>query len=58
MLRPLFFILLILALVGDARVFFFVANRIVFGSHKARPGKAKQRTSATICIATNGTTPR
>jgi uncharacterized protein len=34
MLRPLFFSLLVLALVGDARVFFFVANRIVFGSHK------------------------
>lgn len=34
MLQPLFFILLILALAGDARVFFFVANRIVFGSHK------------------------
>lgn len=34
MLRPLFFSLLLLALVGDARVFFFVANRIVFGSHK------------------------
>lgn len=34
MLRPLFFILLFLALAGDARVFFFVANRIVFGSHK------------------------
>lgn len=29
----LFFILLVLALIGDARVFFFVANRIVFGSH-------------------------
>lgn len=34
MLQPLFFILLILALIGDARVFFFVANRIIFGSHK------------------------
>ncbi|HEY0157969.1 MAG TPA: metallophosphoesterase [Thermoanaerobaculia bacterium] len=34
MLQPLFFSLLFLALVGDARVFFFVANRIVFGSHK------------------------
>jgi predicted MPP superfamily phosphohydrolase len=33
MLQSLFFVLLILALVGDARVFFFVANRIVFGSH-------------------------
>jgi hypothetical protein len=34
MLRPLFFALLVLALVGDARVFFFVANRLVFGAHK------------------------
>ncbi|HEX2060928.1 MAG TPA: hypothetical protein VHK90_09310, partial [Thermoanaerobaculia bacterium] len=34
MLRSLFFVLLFLALVGDARVFFFVVNRIVFGSHK------------------------
>ena len=34
MLQPLFFTLLFLALVGDARVFFFVANRIVFGSHR------------------------
>ncbi|HYH10411.1 MAG TPA: metallophosphoesterase [Thermoanaerobaculia bacterium] len=34
MLRVLFFVLLVLALVGDARVFFFVANRIVFGSHR------------------------
>ncbi len=34
MLRPLFFILLFLALVGDARIFLFVANRIVFGSHR------------------------
>lgn len=34
MLQPLFFSLLLLALAGDARVFFFVANRIVFGSHK------------------------
>jgi hypothetical protein len=33
MLQTLFFVLLVLALVGDARVFFFVANRIVFGSH-------------------------
>lgn len=34
MLRPFFFALLFLALVGDARVFFFIANRIVFGAHK------------------------
>lgn len=33
MLLSLFFALLTLALIGDARVFFFVANRIVFGSH-------------------------
>ena len=34
MLRPLFFVLLVFALVGDARVFLFVANRVVFGSHR------------------------
>jgi predicted MPP superfamily phosphohydrolase len=34
MLRSLFFLLLTLALIGDARVFFFVMNRVVFGSHK------------------------
>jgi predicted MPP superfamily phosphohydrolase len=34
MLRPLFFTLLFFALFGDARVFLFVANRIVFGSHR------------------------
>lgn len=34
MLRPLFFALLLLALVGDARVFLFVMNRIVWGSHR------------------------
>jgi uncharacterized protein len=34
MLRPLFFSLLLLALIGDARIFLFVANRIVFGSHR------------------------
>lgn len=33
MLRPLFFVLLALALLGDARIFLFVANRFVFGSH-------------------------
>lgn len=33
MLRPLFFALLALALLGDARIFLFVANRFVFGSH-------------------------
>jgi predicted MPP superfamily phosphohydrolase len=32
-LRPLFFTLLFLALIGDARVFLFVVNRLVFGSH-------------------------
>lgn len=32
--RPLFLLLFLLALAGDARVFFFVANRIVFGSHR------------------------
>ncbi|HEX8170338.1 MAG TPA: metallophosphoesterase [Thermoanaerobaculia bacterium] len=34
MLRPLFFSLLLLALIGDARVFFFVMNRLVFGDHR------------------------
>lgn len=34
MLRPLFFALLFLALIGDARVFLFVMNRLVFGSHR------------------------
>jgi len=38
-LRSLFFSLLFLALVGDARVILFVINRIVFGSH--REAKAK-----------------
>ena len=39
MLRPLFFILLSLALVGDARVFLFVMNRLVFGSHREEKAK-------------------
>ncbi|HUR80206.1 MAG TPA: metallophosphoesterase [Thermoanaerobaculia bacterium] len=34
MLRPLFFSLLFFALLGDARVFLFVMNRIVFGNHR------------------------
>lgn len=34
MLRTLFFILLPLALLGDARVFLFILNRVVFGSHR------------------------
>ena len=34
MLRPLFFSLLFLALVGDARIFLFVMNRLVFGGHR------------------------
>ena len=34
MLRPLFFVLLFFALFGDARVFLFVMNRVVFGSHR------------------------
>jgi uncharacterized protein len=34
MLEFLFFLLLALALLGDARIFLFVANRIVFGSHR------------------------
>ena len=39
MLRPLFFVLLALALVGDARVFLFVMNRLVFGSHREEKAK-------------------
>lgn len=34
MLRPIFWVMLPLALLGDARMFLFVANRIVFGAHK------------------------
>ncbi|HEX6101325.1 MAG TPA: metallophosphoesterase [Thermoanaerobaculia bacterium] len=34
MLRSLFFALLALALIGDARVMLFVMNRLVFGSHR------------------------
>lgn len=34
MLQLLFFVLLALALAGDARIFLFVANTIVFGAHK------------------------
>ena len=39
MLRPLFFSLLCLALIGDARIFLFVMNRIVFGSHRDEKSK-------------------
>lgn len=39
MLRPLFFSLLILALIGDARIFLFVINRLVFGSHREEKAK-------------------
>lgn len=39
MLRPLFFILLVLALAGDARIFLFVMNRLVFGSHREEKAK-------------------
>lgn len=39
MLRPLFFALLALALVGDARIFLFVINRLVFGSHREEKAK-------------------
>lgn len=34
MLRFLFFFLLVFALLGDARIFLFVMNRLVFGSHR------------------------
>jgi predicted MPP superfamily phosphohydrolase len=39
MLRVLFFALLALALIGDARIFLFVLNRIVFGSHREEKSK-------------------
>ena len=39
MLRPLFFSLLVLALIGDARIFLFVINRLVFGSHREEKSK-------------------
>jgi predicted MPP superfamily phosphohydrolase len=34
MLRVVFFVLLTLALLGDARMFLFVMNRLVFGDHR------------------------
>ena len=34
MLRALFFTLLPFALLGDARIFLFIMNRVVFGSHR------------------------
>jgi uncharacterized protein len=39
MLRPLFFFLLVLALFGDARIFLFVMNRLVFGAHREEKSK-------------------
>ncbi len=39
MLRPLFFSLLVLALIGDARIFLFVMNRLVFGAHREEKSK-------------------
>lgn len=39
MLTPLYFSLLALALLGDARIFLFVMNRIVFGSHREEKAK-------------------
>lgn len=39
MTRPLFFALLALALIGDARVMLFVMNRFVFGSHRQEKSK-------------------
>ena len=38
-LRPLFFSLLVLALIGDARIFLFVMNRLVFGGHREEKSK-------------------
>ena len=37
--RPLFVVLLLFALIGDARVMLFVLNRIVFGSHREEKSK-------------------
>src|SRR5512134_812442 len=34
MIRALFFVMVLLALLGDARIFLFVLNRVVFGSHR------------------------
>ncbi|HKO56623.1 MAG TPA: metallophosphoesterase [Thermoanaerobaculia bacterium] len=34
MIRPLFAFLVLLALLGDARVFLYILNRFVFGSHR------------------------
>lgn len=39
MLTPFFFVLLVLAFFGDARIFLFVMNRIVFGSHREEKAK-------------------
>lgn len=39
MLRPLFFSLLFLALVGDVRIFLWVLNRLVFGAHREEKAK-------------------
>ena len=46
MLRPLFFILLALALAGDARIFLFVMNRFVFGSHREEKAELRWLTYA------------
>jgi predicted MPP superfamily phosphohydrolase len=32
--RTIFFILVLFALLGDARIFFFIMNRVIFGSHR------------------------
>ena len=34
LLRALFAAFVLLALLGDARIFLFVMNRVVFGSHR------------------------
>lgn len=39
MLTFLFFVLLVLACFGDARIFLFVMNRVVFGSHREEKAK-------------------
>jgi uncharacterized protein len=33
-MKPVFFVFVLLALLGDARIFLFVLNRVVFGSHR------------------------
>src|SRR3954471_20267796 len=41
LLRLIFFAFILLALLGDARIFLFVMNRFVFGSHREEPSPWK-----------------